>query len=153
MAKYLFFLLVSVVAFAVYVVMPPREIDRKLVTAAGMGEVETLVALMNRGANIDARAVKTWTPLSAAADGGHVEVVKVLLSAGVDVDNVRGDGNSALFWAAFEGHIKIVRILLENGADPNVADHRGSGEFLKILRKRKLVAIEYLLCRYGLNVD
>ena len=153
MSKYILLFVVAVVALAIYILWP-REIDRKLVTAAGMGEVETLTALLGEGANIDARAVDTWTPLTAAASNGRLEIVRVLIAAGAKINKPEGGGNTALFWAALHGHIEILQFLLDNGADPNVVGWEGSGaSLLRNLRERGYIEIENLLRQHGMKFD
>ncbi len=153
MSKYILLFVVAVVALAAYLFWP-REIDRKLVTAAGMGEVETLTALLEQGANIDAYAVETWTPLTAAAASGRLEIVKVLIAAGAKIDKTDRGGNTALFWAAFHGHIETLQFLLDNGADPNVTGWEGSrASLLRDLRERGYIEIENLLRQHGMKFD
>lgn len=89
--------------------------------AAFFGHPELAKALLNRGANVDARSTNqmTNTPLHAAVAGRKTEVIQVLLDRGADVNARQHGGWTALHGAAQAGDRQIVEILLANGADPN----------------------------------
>ena len=44
--------------------------------------VEVMKALLDKGANVNAKAVLGWTALMLASKGGHVDVVKLLKAHG-----------------------------------------------------------------------
>ena len=113
----------------------------------------SLTALLEQGANIDAYAVETWTPLTAAAASGRLEIVKVLIAAGAKINKPDRGGNTALSWAAFHGHIEILQFLLDNGADPNAAREGGRASLLRRLRDRGYIEIENLLRQHGMKFD
>ena len=91
------------------------EIDTELVSQAYGGNIERVQSLIRQGANIEAVAFETWTPLTAAADQGHLTVVRELKAAGVHVNTPDGAGNTALFYAAVKGHTEAVRFLMKAG--------------------------------------
>jgi len=61
-------------------------------------------ALVERGANVNVRALKETTPLMYAAFEGHSEIVHTLLSAGARVNAVNSDGRTALGDAMMNCH-------------------------------------------------
>lgn len=89
-----------------------------LLYAAALGDVETVQALIEAGAQIDrsnTQGRETWTPLIYAARGGHKVTVKVLLEAGADV-NAERRGTTALKMAISQGHTHLGPLLREAGA-------------------------------------
>ncbi|TFY61174.1 hypothetical protein EVG20_g7156 [Dentipellis fragilis] len=75
--------------------------------------------LLDKGANINAKAGDFGTALIAASLTGHTSLAELLLDKGADINaRVNGHG-TALIAASVEGHISIVKVLLEKRADIN----------------------------------
>ncbi len=89
------------------------------------GDVETVRALLDAGADVEARTEDGHTALMLAAAGSHEGIVRMLLDAGADVNARDEKGWTALMWPAFLGHEGIVRALLDAGADVNARDNEG----------------------------
>ncbi|OQA06172.1 MAG: Phosphocholine transferase AnkX [bacterium ADurb.Bin374] len=92
--------------------------------AAQSGNVSIVRALLNAGADVNARNPQDITPLHLAAWDGNADIVSLLLEHGADIDrrNHRNEGMSALDLAAMTGSAEVVRILIEHGADPRRGD-------------------------------
>jgi uncharacterized protein len=88
-----------------------------LIYAASLGHTETVVLLLNRGANINATGdVVGWTALLCAAQAGHTECVKVLLEHGANLDQRNRaistlPSHNALEWAREKGYPEIVELI------------------------------------------
>jgi ankyrin repeat protein len=92
--------------------------------AAGFASVETLTALLDAGADVNAKNRLGSTPLHWAIDDEMK--VRLLLKRGADLKAKQVEGRTPLYQAAVLGHGEaIVRLLLENGADPNAATANG----------------------------
>lgn len=106
---------------------PNRDIDNELLAEARFGDVERVKALLDAGANIEARD-ETFgrTPLMEAALEGKTAVVKTLLSRGAEI-NAKATfyGNTALIFASGDGKAEVVRLLLAAGADINAKNEGG----------------------------
>ncbi len=89
--------------------------------AAFFGHPELANALLDRGAQVDARSTNAMknTPLHAAAAGGNVNLVQLLAKRGADVNARQEGGWTALHSAAQAGNRTMVEALLANGADIN----------------------------------
>ena len=69
-------------------------------------------ALLDAGANVNARTKSGWTALMYAARGGHTGTVKKLLATGgVDVNARNNKGYTALYYATRERHTQIIALL------------------------------------------
>ena len=87
--------------------------------AAVLGEAETVRALLDGGAAVDAADTKGRTALGMAVGGGHVEVARLLLDRGADVNRQTSAqfGITPLMTAAMRGDADMARLLIERGAD------------------------------------
>ena len=114
-------------------------------TAALLGELEAVNALIGRGTRIDlpvatalgriedarrllagASSDDRHLALTLAADFGYVEIVRMLLDAGEDPDRYNPVGGHShttpLHQAAGRGHDEVVRLLVERGARLDLKD-------------------------------
>ena len=122
-----------------------NENTEKLMAAARKGDVATLKALLDAGADVNSMTRYGATALSFAADKGHVEVVTLLLERGADV-NVKDTfyGATPLTWAIGKGHTAIIKALVEKGAKDSeqvlvfAADNRNIDLIKIILEKQKV---------------
>ena len=94
-----------------------RELDDQLWEAARKGDAAAVAALLDQGANVNARFRYGTTALFKAAERGHTEVVKLLLARGADA-TVKDTfyGATAMTWALQNKHVEVVRALLEKSA-------------------------------------
>jgi len=95
-----------------------------LMAAARTGAVEAMIALLDAGADPDARdGFNHWTPLLHAIHKRQAGAVGLLLERGAD-PNARTESLPPLIMAAADRDATIVRLLLAHGAD---ARARGAG--------------------------
>lgn len=95
-----------------------RNGHTQLISASKQGQVEIVMDLLHRGADITASSDKGKTALHYAAANGHTQIVKMLLEKGAEVDARDRDGHTPLMLAAIYGCNLTVQALLEGGADP-----------------------------------
>src|SRR5882724_11031334 len=97
---------------------PKQELNDQLFEAARKGDAPAVAALLDKGAEVNARFRYGTTALFKAAERGNVEVVKVLLARGVDV-TVKDTfyQTTAMSWALSNKHIDVVRALLDKSPD------------------------------------
>ncbi|HYP26073.1 MAG TPA: ankyrin repeat domain-containing protein [Blastocatellia bacterium] len=126
------------------------ENTEKLMAAARKGDVATLKALLDAGADVNSKTRYGATALSFAADKGNVEVVRLLLERGADVD-VKDTfyGATPLSWAVGKGHTDIVRALVEKGAKDLdqaliFAANNRHVDIVKIILEKKKVSAQAL---------
>lgn len=94
-----------------------QQLNDQLYEAARKGDAAEVKALLDKGADVNAKFRYGATAIFKAADSGHVEVVKLLIERGADV-TVRDTfyQATAMTWALGKGHIEVVRALLEKSS-------------------------------------
>lgn len=115
-------------------------LDEDLLAAARKGDLAQVKALVEKGANIEAKTRYDTTPLFFAARNGHLEVVQYLISKGANV-NVTDTfyKMSTLMAAADKGGVEVVKALVAAGA-------KGIERLLPMAAARgNLALIEYML--------
>ncbi|KAL9014436.1 MAG: hypothetical protein Q9173_000918 [Seirophora scorigena] len=103
-----------------------------------------LQALLEEGADVNAKDVGGWTALILAADNGYVEAVEMLLRHGADVDISGRREWPALHWAASHGELMVVQLLVKNGANIN-ANKNGWAPILLAAKKGYLGVVKFLM--------
>lgn len=104
---------------------PARQIDKDLLMAAYIRESGKVKALLDAGADVNARDETGNTPLSLAAFDGNPYIASILLERGADINAKSVDGLTPLMLAAGENHLEVVMVLLNKGADVAATDNRG----------------------------
>jgi ankyrin repeat protein len=110
--------------------LPPlpsaERLQDLLFDAARMGRVDVIPALLQAGADIEARNDKGHTPLILASYNGQAAATELLLESGADVDEAdTSRGNTALMGTAFKGFDDIADLLLNAGAEVNRRNNAG----------------------------
>jgi uncharacterized protein len=120
-----------------------------LMWAARTGQRSLAEALLQAGADVDARDARDYTALFHAchdpdADRGHPEMVALLLRAGADKEACIGFGVRPLMYAAGNGEAAVVQVLLQAGADPLARNEVGRTA-LMMVKDRDYVDVINLL--------
>jgi len=89
--------------------------------------VSVVQALIQAGANVNAKMTGNVTPLMLSLDMafGQPESAMALIRAGADVNVADADGDTALIIAATESSNDVFQTLLEKGANPNARGMNG----------------------------
>jgi len=100
--------------------------DTGLHAAAGGGHVAVVAALIEAGADINAKINDDETPLIQAAMNGWAQTVERLVREKAEIDHAETfDGYTALHWASRLGREGTVKVLLAAGADMSVKSKQG----------------------------
>jgi len=97
----------------------------ELFEAVKSGDAARVKELLEKGADVNARDNKGWTPLHLAAQKGHADVAELLIKNGADVNAKNNYGWTPLYAAAQEGHADVAELLIRHGADVNARDNDG----------------------------
>jgi len=89
------------------------------------GLAAVAMALLDKGAEVNATNSGGSTPLHYAAENGHAELVMTLLHEDADVDAKNMHGSSPLHTACADGRAEVAMVLLEEGADVNAETSSG----------------------------
>lgn len=81
--------------------------------------METIQFLVERGADLNARDDKGYTPLHRAAYKGRKGAAEYLLQKGLNANIEDKDGLTPLHHTSLSGEDEVVRLLLEYGAEAN----------------------------------
>ena len=97
---------------------PKQALNDQLYEAVRKGDAAAVTALLDKGADVNAKFRYGTTVLFKAAERGNADVTKVLLARGANV-NVKDTfyRATAMSWALENGHLEVVRLLLEKGAE------------------------------------
>jgi ankyrin repeat protein len=124
-----------------------------LMFAAALGYLDLVRAILDAGAELEARTELGESALVLAADNGWAEGAAMLLERGADVNARMSNGWTALMRAADKGHSEIVGILLENKADANLKATDGGLTALMAASSFGLVDTVKMLIEKGADVN
>ena len=82
-------------------------------------------ALLEAGAEVDAKDNDGATALMEAARRGHAAAIAALLAAGAEVEAKYNEGATALMLAAQGGHAAAIAALVAAGAEVEAKDDNG----------------------------
>lgn len=116
-----------------------------LMLASRDGTFEGITALVDAGAEVDARTPSGVTALMIAAGSSGEKTVEALLSEGADVNARTDSGDTALLFAVRRGDTERVRSLLEAGAVPDLADATGTTPLMVAADRSELPKVMALL--------
>jgi ankyrin repeat protein len=123
-----------------------------LLDAAESGDRAAVLAALQKGGDVNARAPDGATALMWAAYNGDLELVERLIEAGADVNAKNDFGAFALSEAAIAGAAPIIKALLDAGADANAANPEGETALMAAARTGNVDAARWLLAA-GANVN
>lgn len=98
---------------------------KDMITAAGVGDLESLELFLSLGMDIDATDSLGNTALIKAAGNGHSRAVERILGLGADPRHRNSMGRDALMTASAKGYEHVSRMLLSRGSDISIKDSEG----------------------------
>jgi len=114
-----------------------NTLDKKLLSEVRYGHIETVIKLIKKGADVNAKDKYDFTPLHEAIEyqsfieGEDViiakiaKIVKILISHGANVNAKDKNDSTPLNIAIKEGYVKIVKILISHGVNVNAKNRHG----------------------------
>ena len=116
--------------------------------AARVGDLAGVQAELDKGADVNEKAARGFTPLHYAVINDHKEIAELLIAAGANVNAKDAHDWIPLNQAVDLGHKEIVELLIAGGADVN-AKSRFDGTPLDEAVRMKCTEIAYLLRKHG----
>lgn len=97
---------------------PKQALNEQLYEAARKGDPAEVKAVLDKGADVNAKFRYGATAIFKAAERGHTEVVKLLIERGADV-NVKDTfyGATAMSWALQKGHTGVILAILAKSTE------------------------------------
>lgn len=122
-------------------------LNRALLEAAEMGDVEGAKSALDAGADVNARNRDGATPLLLAADGSFIEnvkprLVRLLITRGADVQTRDKAGNTALMGIAAGDNEGMLPFLLAQGAQINAQNTEGETALFYALAENRKVLLD-----------
>ncbi len=100
-------------------------LNEVLIKAAEHGEIYSVKATIDNGADVNTRMNDGMTPLMYSSMGGYLEIVRILITFGANVNAKTIHGVTPLMYSSLGGHLGIVRALIAKGADVNAMTNDG----------------------------
>ena len=122
----------------------------KLHSAASVGKAELVGLLLDKGAEINAKAKDGLTPLHLAVKRSHPAVVKLLFSRGANPSAKDNGGNSPVHIAAELFTPDMLKVLVDLGAMVNARNNDNWTPLHLAANRGKREVVEYLL---GVGAD
>ena len=114
------------------------QVPNNLGGAACTGNLEKIREWLQKGADINGKYDKDFTPLHWAATMDQVNAIKLLTDEGANLNSRDGHQSTPLLLAAFFGQFKSVEILLQRGADSKLKNKDGSLPEQAMMANRKI---------------
>ncbi|XP_050294137.1 ankyrin repeat and KH domain-containing protein 1-like isoform X2 [Anthonomus grandis grandis] len=127
--------------------------DTALTLACAGGHEELVELLISRGADIEHRDKKGFTPLILAATAGHEKVVEILLNHNADIEaQSERTKDTPLSLACSGGRYEVVELLLNRNANK---EHRNVSDYtpLSLAASGGYVNIIKLLLNHGAEIN
>lgn len=131
--------LLATVSVALAAERPP------LIDAARHRDTAAMRALIEKGANVNAKEADGATALHWASYHDDADGAALLIRAGANVNAANDLGATPLWLACINGSVPLVRALLQAGANPNLALIRGETALMVASRTGNPQVVELLL--------
>ncbi|HXS28041.1 MAG TPA: ankyrin repeat domain-containing protein [Steroidobacteraceae bacterium] len=118
-----------------------------LIEAAKAGDQKAALALVEKGADVNARAPDGTTALMWAAHNDEVDLTRALLKRHADFRAVNLYGTSAMQEAATGAYTQVLKLLLDAGADVDSPNAEHQTALMAVARTGKVEAAKLLLSR------
>lgn len=84
--------------------------------SASAGHLDLVIALHQKGANLNEYSIYNHSALSLSSKHGHYDIAKYLIENNANINHRTYNGTTPLIYASLYGYKKIVKLLLDNGA-------------------------------------
>ncbi|KAJ1389823.1 Ankyrin repeat [Sesbania bispinosa] len=121
-------------------------------SAASIGSLEIVEALLSKGADVNLKNDGGRTALHYAASKGWLKIAEILISHDAKINIKDKFGCTPLHRAASTGKSELCELLIEEGAEVDAVDRAGQTPLMNaVICHNKEVAL--LLIRHGADVD
>ncbi len=129
------------------------DLNSALMRAAANGKVNSVVMLIEKGADPNYRDEHQTTALIRASERGHLEVASALIQRKADINATDEKGLTPLMVSTMMGNENIVKLLLRNGADTERRDKEGDSALIIACARGYLEISKLLMNSEAINVN
>ncbi|WP_375709203.1 ankyrin repeat domain-containing protein [Sporosarcina sp. NCCP-2222] len=129
------------------------HLENRLISAAAEGDTETVIALIESGANIDAIDNQGNTAVMAATQRNHVDLVKTLIEHGADINIRNHNLDNVLLYAGAAGYLEIVQLAVQAGADTTLTNRYGGIAIIPASERGHVEVVEELVTNSDTDVN
>ncbi len=129
------------------------NLEQKLISAAEEGNTETVLKLIEAGADIDATDEHGVTAVMAATQKYHTDTVKALIEQGADINIRNSNQDNVLLYAGAEGFLEIVKLAVGAGADTSLTNRFGGTALIPASERGHVDVVEELLMNSDTDVN
>jgi len=112
--------------------------------SSGVNAVEIARILIGKGADVNAKDLLGWTPLTYASFYGRYELAALFLEKGADPNARSNVGWTPLMYAARSGHAEIGRLLIAKGAVADLVSKDGKTALSIAASNERTSFVEFL---------
>ena len=124
-----------------------------LIQAAESGDIQSVLAALEGGADINATDESGRTAVMAATHANQVETVQVLIDAGADI-NIRDNRlDNPFLYASAEGLLEIVKLTIDAQADTRLTNRFGGTALIPAAERGHVEIVQELLTRTDVDVN
>nr|WP_062110482.1 ankyrin repeat domain-containing protein [Bacillus niameyensis] len=127
--------------------------EQRLISAATEGDIETILKLLEDGADINATDHHGDTAVMAATQRNNVDTVKILIEQGADINIRNKNQDNVLLYAGAEGLLEIVKLAIEAGADTTLTNRFGGTALIPASDRGHVDVVEELLTNSDTDVN
>lgn len=129
------------------------NLSQSLFSAAEEGNVETILELLEAGADINATDTHGNTAVMTATQKNNVDTVKALIEQGADINIRNNNQDNVLLYAGAEGLLEILQLAIETGADTTLTNRFGGTALIPASDRGHVDIVEELLINSDTDVN
>lgn len=118
---------------------------KPLHAATENNNIEAVILLLQKGANVNAQDEYGNTSMHFAAENGSMNIATILLQSNAEADKKDNIGYTPMHNAALYGNTDIVTLLVDNGADINAKSCSNTTPLHLAYRHKNMNTVETLL--------
>ncbi|WBF58268.1 ankyrin repeat domain-containing protein [Lysinibacillus sp. JK80] len=127
--------------------------NNQLILSAANGDTDKVLALLQKGININTTDQNGRTPVLAATYNNQVDTVKVLIQHGADI-NIRDNNlENVLLHAGASGYLEIVKLAISAGADTKLTNRFGGIAIIPASERGHVEVVRELLNHSDIHVN
>jgi len=107
--------------------------------------IKSSQALLDKGADLEAKSYHGETPLIYAIKGGYLNMIKLFVERGANLKMKDTEGWTVMHWAAWSHDTDLIKFLFDIGIDLDAKNHREETPLIKAVFYLHHSATRYLV--------